>query len=280
MKYKTIFFGFGPLGYDSLVEISKKLKIELIFTHHDSSHNDVIDFAVKNNIEYSTVDLRKNQTLKDKIICIQPYFIISVNYRFIIPEQIFKLSKFAFNIHGSLLPRYRGRTPYVWAIINGEKESGVTTHLIGAVVDSGKIIYQEKIKILPNMTGHQLLLKMKVLYPIVVSKSIEKLLRGEPLLEQKEIEATYYGKRTPEMGLIDFNKTSYEINNFVRALAKPLPGAYSYLSNGKKILIYSLSTTEKFPIDNYPMGRLFLYNEDYLVKCKDSYLKIHEFEII
>jgi methionyl-tRNA formyltransferase len=280
MKYKTVFFGFGPLAYETLIEISKKLKIELIFTHHDIFQNDVIEFAMKNNIEYSTVDLRKNQAFHEKIKNTRPYFIISVNYRFIIPQKVFKLSEFAFNIHGSLLPKYRGRAPYVWAIINGEKESGVTAHLIETVVDSGKIIYQEKIKISPDMTGHQLLLKMKSLYPSIVLKSIDALLKEEHLTSQNENDANYFGKRTPDMGLIDFNKKFYEINNFVRALAEPLTRAYSYLSNGNKIFINSICSTKDFPTNNYPIGRIFIHDGNYLVKCKDAYLKILDFTII
>ena len=116
------------------------------------------------------------------------------------------LTKYAVNVHGSLLPKYRGRTPHVWAIINNEKKSGITAHLITSECDKGAIIAQKEIPILNTDTGDSILKKYNEVYPILLDGVIEKVLFDnleDCLLELNETKATYYPKHTPEDGEID-----------------------------------------------------------------------------
>jgi len=164
--------------------------------------------------------------------------LISINYLFIIESTLINLPKIlAFNIHGSLLPKYRGRTPHVWAIINNETKTGITAHCIDDGFDTGDIIDQVEISIECNDTGADILKKFGDLYiPIVdaVLKKVElKSLRPE---KQDETKATYFGKRTPDDGQIDWSWQKERIRNWIRAQSNPYPGAFTYYDS-KKIII-------------------------------------------
>jgi len=202
-----------------------------------------------------------------------------VNYRFIISKEIFSIPNYAINIHGSLLPKYRGRTPHVWSIINGEKYSGITCHLIDEGVDTGNIIEQVKIEIGNEDTGFSLLKKFQQLYPDLLLRSLKKLEFKQSTNIQNEANASYYGKRTPEMGYIDFYKSSFQVMNFVRAQAAPYPGAYYYLINGKRIVINKL-IIEVNNIEIDTIGIIMEKDNNYYVRCEDNILKIIDFEII
>lgn len=278
---KVIFCGFGKLGKDCMKAILEKgYQIKYVMTHRENEVNSVDTFAQSEGIEYSYVDARKNlRDLTEQIKSISPDFLISVNYRYIIPKEIFTLADFALNIHGSLLPKYRGRTPHVWSIINGETESGITCHLIEESVDTGNIISQKVIPIEPEDTGYSLLKKFESEYPTLLIDSIEKLINGSDLTKQDDKFASYYGKRTPDMGYIDFRKKASEVINFVRAQAEPYPGAYYYLLDGRKIIINRIAIHE---IDDFntEIGVIIEMDNRYYVRCEDHTLRIEDYRII
>jgi methionyl-tRNA formyltransferase len=275
-----VFCGFGNLGKECMKAIiDNGYQISFVLTHKDDEVNSVDTFAKINQIDYSYLDTRKNLDLFiKKIQNLNPEFILSVNYRYIIPKEIFSLAKFSFNIHGSLLPKYRGRTPHVWSIINGENESGITSHLIEEDVDTGDIILQKVIPIESQDTGYNLLKKFESEYPVILIASINKLINGTMLTKQNNKIASFYGKRTPEMGYIDFRKYAIEIINFVRAQAEPYPGAYYYLVNGKKIIINKI-TIDEINLSHYDIGLIVEIDNYFYVRCKDFTLRIDEYKI-
>ena len=279
--HKVVFFGFGKLGVRCLESLIKNgFNIFLVMTHKDNDIDSVDAMAKKMDIEFSYLDSRKNMDeIREKIISIKPDLMISINYRYIIPKEIFTLAKYAINLHGSLLPKYRGRTPHVWSIINGEKEAGITGHLIDENVDTGDIITQIVIPIEGNDTGYSLLKKYEDKYPIVLMDSINKLINGEKLIRQDENLATYYGKRTPSMGYIDFRKSASEVVNFVRSQAEPYPGAYYYLSDGKKIIINRITNSNISDFDS-PIGIIKEVDKNYYVRCNDNVLRIQEYRLL
>lgn len=278
---KVIFCGFGKLGKDCMKAILEKgYQIKYVMTHRENEVNSVDTFAQSEGIEYSYVDARKNlRDLTEQIKSISPDFLISVNYRYIIPKEIFTLADFALNIHGSLLPKYRGRTPHVWSIINGETESGITCHLIEESVDTGDIISQKVIPIEPKDTGYSLLKKFESEYPTLLIDSIEKLINGSDLTKQDDKFASYYGKRSPDMGYIDFRKRANEVINFVRAQAEPYPGAYYYLLDGRKIIINRIAIHEINDF-NTEIGVIIEMDNRYYVRCEDQTLRIEDYRVI
>ena len=145
----------GELGFVLLEKLNNKRLLEFVFT--DSKSTEVIGFANKNNIPTFVGNPRKGKSLpfiQNKNIDI----LLSVNYLFLIENDLISLPrKYPINIHGSLLPKYRGRTPHIWAIINNEKKTGITAHIIDNECDTGDIIAQREIPILDHYTGNDLL---------------------------------------------------------------------------------------------------------------------------
>ncbi|WP_017470747.1 methionyl-tRNA formyltransferase [Amphibacillus jilinensis] len=278
---KIIFCGFGRIGENCLNVLKEKnFKVEYILTHKSDEAGGVDYFAKKNNIRFTYKDARENlHEIRDIIQNIEPKYLISVNYRYIIPHEIFEIPEYAFNIHGSLLPKYRGRTPHVWSIINGEDVTGITSHLIDKFVDTGNIIKQKRINIEKEDTGYSLLCKFEKYYPKLLIESIDILRKNIKLSKQDHNVASYYGKRTPDMGYVDFNKYALEVINFVRALAEPYPGAYYYLVDGRKIIINKVMIANKHTLD-VEVGVIKFKQDNLYVKCKDQLLKIVQYRII
>lgn len=276
--YKIAFFGFGELGSSCLKILqSKGYEISYIFTHKDLSDSGVDTFAKNHSIPFYYKDLRKNKDLiKDKKT--DKVILVSINYRYILEKDTFNKFLYAINIHGSLLPKYRGRTPHVWAIINGEKFAGITSHLIDEGVDTGAIIKQEKIKVQKYDTGATLLKKYEKIYPSILIESINFLINGNSPVKQNEEEASYFGKREPIMGYIDFYQKSDKIIDFIRAQSNPYPGAYYFLQNGQKIIIHKIEKTKDIQYIE-AIGIIKLIDEKYFVKSTDGFLKIVDFEI-
>jgi methionyl-tRNA formyltransferase len=164
--------------------------------------------------------------------------IVSVNYLFLIEKDIIQHPrKLIFNIHGSLLPKYRGRTPHVWAIINNEKETGITAHIIDEKCDTGDIISQIKIPINKRDTGADILNKYKLEYYNLINDVFKKIKFGKlDLIKQDEQSATYFGKRTPEDGKINWNWQKERIYNWVKSQSYPYPGAFSFVGSQKLII--------------------------------------------
>lgn len=275
-----IFFGFGNLGKKCMKELlDKGYNIKYVMTHKDNGYNSVDKFCEDLNIEYSYLDSRKNlEIVKDKININNSEYIVSVNYRYIIPKEVYSIVRYAINIHGSLLPKYRGRTPHVWSIIQGEEISGITAHLIEEDVDTGDIIVQKEVRIEKNDTGYSLLKKFENMYPNVLIEAIEKIRNKSVLIKQNENDASYYGKRTPDMGYIDFTKSANEIINFVRAQAEPYPGAYYYLLNGKKIIVNKVEIY--YDELNIPLGVIKNIEDKYIIRCKDNLLEIKKYKLV
>lgn len=164
--------------------------------------------------------------------------LLSINYLFILePDVLNKATGYAVNFHGSLLPKYRGRTPHVWAIINGEKETGVTAHLMNANCDDGDIVRQVVVPIDEEDTGAIILEKYKALYPDLVLQVVKDIESGNVSCRKQDIsKASYFGKRSPGDGEINWSWQKERIRNWVRAQANPYPGAFTFLNDDKIII--------------------------------------------
>lgn len=249
---------------------------DLIFLMTDKKSSEIIDFCDKSNFPCFVGNPRggKSQNfIQGKEIEV----LISVNYLFLIEEDIINLpSKLAFNIHGSLLPKYRGRTPHIWAIINNEIETGITAHVIDSGCDTGDIIEQVKIPIDKYDTGADVLKKFNIEYIPLIDKVLSKVQYGELLLTpQENSKATFFGKRTPEDGKINWNWQKERIRNWVRAQAFPYPGAFSILE-GKKLVIDDV-VYEDFGFNNTMTNGLILSVEPILIKSPNGVVKISKY---
>lgn len=232
----------GKLGFRTLTELSRRYQFEFVMT--DSNSHDIIHFCQTEKIPYFKGNPRQGKGFE----FIRQYpidLLVSVNYLFIVEKDILSHpSLLSFNIHDSLLPKYRGRTPNVWAIINNEEYTGITAHIMDEGCDTGDILQQIKIKIEPEDTGGTLIEKFIVEYPAIVGNVIEDIRSGKyERIPQDNRKATYFGKRTPVDGLIDWNWQKERLNNWIRAQAFPYPGAYTFYEN-QKIIIDKIKLTD------------------------------------
>jgi len=151
------------------------------------------------------------------------------------------------NLHGSLLPKYRGRCPVNWALVNGEKETGVTLHAMTVKPDNGDIIGQDRIEISSDDTALTLHHKLTDSASQLLDKTLPLILKGtEQRIPQDHSLATYFGGRKPADGEINWQQSAEQVCNLVRAVTRPYPGAFSYLGN-RKALFWSVSSTEGRP---------------------------------
>src|SRR5690606_28047412 len=210
----------GHLGFETLRHLVSHYVVDFVFT--DKQSLSIIHFCKKKKISIFIGNPRKGNTftfIKNRKIEV----LISVNYLFLIEKKLISLpTRLAFNVHGSLLPKYRGRTPHVWSIINGEKETGITAHVIDEGCDTGGIIEQIVVPIGPSDTGAALLQKYNKLYVPLIENVLEQVISNKLVIrEQDHSKATYFGKRTPADGLIDWSWHKERIINWVRAQAFP-----------------------------------------------------------
>lgn len=262
----------GMLGLNCLRHISLQNKVQFIFT--DSKSAGIIEFAHQNEIPLYIGNPRNEKAIAF-IRQFKTDVILSVNYLFIVQQEIVEHAKlYAINFHGSLLPKYRGRTPHVWAIINGESETGITAHEMGKGCDTGNILLQQRIKIEPSFTGNDILDKYNEAYPGMIDEILDSINNNtlQPL-RQIEENATYFGKRTPNDGLIDWNWQKERIYNWVRAQSYPYPGAFSNL-NGSKITIDKISFTDWGYSNDMPNGLIVRVEPDILVKTPNGVIKL------
>jgi methionyl-tRNA formyltransferase len=171
-----------------------------------------------------------------------------VNWRYIIPSSVYlrpRLGTFAF--HDSLLPEYRGFSPTVWAIINGEDHTGVTLFKINDEVDAGDIVDQERVPIGPDDTIAVVMERVTQTYLDLLERNLDDLIKGTArLYPQDHSRATYTCKRLPEDNQIDWTASSESIYNLIRAVSAPYPGAYTYLS-GRKMRVWSARRVTNVP---------------------------------
>ncbi len=225
----------GNLGLELLNHLVKLHEINFVMTDRNSIN--IIEFCANSKID-TFIGNPRNKSISEFISNKKIDILISVNYLFLVERNLISLpTKIAFNVHGSLLPKYRGRTPHVWAIINNETVTGITAHLIDEGCDTGDIIDQVEVKISYNDTGNDLLKKFQKIYSSIVDKVISNVENDTLAYKvQNHDLATYFGKRVPEDGQINWGWHKERIRNWVRALAFPYPGAFTYIDNVKMIV--------------------------------------------
>lgn len=235
---KVLFFGNHDVGctvLETLIEVSEIVGV----VAHPYDKEDGIryrflySFARKNRVPVIR-GKPSDRAVSDFVSKIKFNVIWVTDYRYLLPLDIIHMSDYAINLHPSLLPKYRGRAPLNWALMNGEKEVGLTSHFIAQGTDDGDIIYQFSIPVMPNEDIGHVLTKLYPIYRKMTIKVIQALkLDQVPRNRQVEKDATQFPARKPEDGKIDWSKNDFEIVNLIRAVASPYPGAFSFLDQKK-----------------------------------------------
>jgi len=230
---QAVVFGYHDVGVLCLrVLLDAGVAVPLVVTHRDDPNEriwfgSVAQLAQSRGIE--TLVSEDMNHLRERISVISPEFIFSFYYRRMLPPEVLALAKKgAFNMHGSLLPKYRGRAPVNWAILKGESETGATLHEMVAKADAGRIVDQERVPIGADDTAAEVFAKVSYAAETVLKRSLPRLLAGTASLKKQDLsKGSYFGGRRPEDGRIDWSKSALEIHNLVRAVAPPYPGAFT-----------------------------------------------------
>jgi methionyl-tRNA formyltransferase len=166
--------------------------------------------------------------LAQRVAAAKPDLIFSFYYRSMLPMSLLRQARLgAYNMHGSLLPKYRGRAPLNWAIVHGERETGVTLHEMVEKPDAGRIVDQQAVPVGPDDTAVEVFHRMTDAAEMVLKRSLATLAKGTVQFKPNDLaRGSYFGRRHPEDGRIDWSKGAREIHNLVRAVAPPFPGAF------------------------------------------------------
>ena len=279
---KILVCAYHNVGYECLkVFIKNKENIVAVFTHQDNPQENiwfksVKKLAEKNKIKVYEQDINTKESI-EIIKSLAPDIIFSFYYRNLICEEILNVAKLgAFNMHGSLLPKYRGRCPINWVLVKGEKESGVTLHKMVKSADAGDIVAQKKIKINFKDDAYTLSRKISKQAAKLLNKILPKLKKNKiKFIPQNEAEATYFGGRKPEDGKINWEKSAQDIYNLIRAVAYPFPGAFTFYQK-KKLFIWKAKPL-KLKKKNKEFGKIIKKNKkNIFISCGVGILKVPE----
>ena len=244
---KIVFIGSVEIGYTVLEAVYDcGFAVDTVFTldfDKQELTSGFIDFeplAVANKSSLvRVVDLNKNEYI-EKTKAISPDLIIVCGWQRLICKEILDIPKLGtIGFHSSLLPKYRGRAPVNWAIIAGEKETGITMFYLTEEADAGDIIAQKTFPIMLNDDCNTVYKKSAKAGAELIVEFLPKISKGvAPRLHNPSRSYPAYPKRTPADGEIDFNRSALDVYNFIRALTRPYPGAFTFLPSGQKVIIW------------------------------------------
>lgn len=249
---RAVVFAYHDVGVACLQAlIDAGMQIDLVITHADDPNETIWFSSVQKLCEqrglpYRIVQQSQLLTLAPEIKALAPEYLFSFYYRFMLPTELLETASIAaLNMHGSLLPKYRGRAPVNWAVVNGETQTGATLHVMEAKPDAGDIVEQVAVSIEIHETGKEVFDKVSQAAKQVMERVLPQLMQGNLLRHANRLtEGSYFGGRKPEDGRIDWTKSAMSIYNLIRAVAPPYPGAFAELSGEKVIL-----TRSSLPLD-------------------------------
>ena len=240
----AVVFAYHNVGARCLrTLLARGIDVALVVTHEDDPNEriwfaSVAKIAAEHGIA-TIAPLDPNAAdVVARVRALAPDFVFSFYYRSMLGRPILDAAKRgALNMHGSLLPKYRGRVPVNWAIIHGETETGATLHYMTDKPDNGDIVAQQRVPILPDDTAHEVFDKVTVAAEIALYDVLPALIDGTaPRTPQNLALGRYFGGRRPEDGRIDWTKSAADVHNLVRAVAPPYPGAFTDTPVGRLVV--------------------------------------------
>ena len=250
----AVVFAYHDVGINCLKALlAAGIKVDLVVTHQDDPNENiwfgsVAKICTDQNIPFITPNASELVDLVPKLQALAPDYIFSFYYRHMIPTQILACAKIAaLNMHGSLLPKYRGRAPVNWAILHGETQTGATLHIMETKPDAGDIVGQSAVSIGPDETATDVFTKVSQAAVAVIKQVLPYLIQGQVPRQANELQkGSYFGGRKPADGQIHWNQKTIQVHNLVRAVAPPYPGAFTH-HQGNTMIIARTSLTGPFP---------------------------------
>jgi methionyl-tRNA formyltransferase len=250
---RAVVFAYHNVGVRCLkVLLAHDVDVALVVTHEDNPNEriwfaSVAETADRYGIPFITPDNPNTTDLVARIAGLKPDFLFSFYYRQLLKAPLLATAaRGAYNMHGSLLPKYRGRVPVNWAVLHGERETGATLHRMVEKADAGEIAVQQAVPILPDDTAQEVFDKVTLAAEMALDRVLPALVAGTaPHLVQDLSRGAYFGGRKPEDGRIDWSRPAVEIHNLVRAVAPPYPGAFSDTAKGLLRVLQTLPTSDQ-----------------------------------
>lgn len=245
---KTVVLAYHNIGCIGMAALLRNgFHIAAVFTHKDDPSeriwfDSVAQLAALHHIPVFAPEDVNHPLWVEKIRALEPDMLFSFYYRRLIREPILRIPRVGcLNLHGSLLPRLRGRCPINWALANGEGETGVTLHRMTPRPDDGDIVAQRSVRISDDDDAMTLHAKVAKASGLLLDQVLPEIEQGTaPRYPQDHSRATYYGGRRPEDGEIDWGRSATEVRNLVRAVTHPYPGAFSHVG-GRKCFFWSVT---------------------------------------
>lgn len=256
----AVVFAYHDVGCRCLkVLLDQRIEVPLVVTHRDSPGENiwfasVAELAGEQGIESITPDDPNAPEIIGKVRDLHPDFLFSFYYRLMLKPALLAIPRRgAFNVHGSLLPKYRGRAPVNWATLHGETQTGATLHEMLEKPDAGRIVDQEAVAILPDELAVDVFRKVTGAAERVVLRSLPKLIDGSAVLRaQDSSRGSYFGGRRPEDGRIDWSATAKQVHDLVRAVAPPYPGAFTEIEGKRLRVLRTRRYAEKSAVRTSP----------------------------
>jgi methionyl-tRNA formyltransferase len=222
------------------------IQIELVVTHADDPHENIWFASVaalcqERGIPYVQPEASDLLELLPQFKKIAPDYIFSFYYRYLISTAILDTARIAaLNMHGSLLPKYRGRAPVNWAVLHGETETGASLHIMEAKPDAGDIVGQEAVPIDPDEDATAVFTKVSNAAVHVMQTALPALLEGRvPRTPNVLANGSYFSGRKPEDGRIQWSQNALQVHNLIRAVAPPYPGAFADWQGARMVIAKS-----------------------------------------
>ena len=240
----AVVFAYHDVGVHCLKALLHAgIQIDLVITHQDDPNENiwfksVTKLCEDQRITYITPNSNQLMDLVPRIQKLAPDYLFSFYYRHMIPAELLACAKVAaLNMHGSLLPKYRGRAPVNWAILHGETQTGATLHIMETKPDAGDIVGQSTVSIGANETATDVFDKVSQAAISVINQVLPELLKGHiPRKLNNLTQGSYFGGRKPADGQILWHQTAQQVHNLVRAVAPPYPGAFTDWQGERRIV--------------------------------------------
>jgi methionyl-tRNA formyltransferase len=280
---RAVVFAYHDVGVRCLrTLLAHRVDVPLVVTHADSPGEEIWFDSVARHAHWHGIEVitpadANAPDVLAAVRAVRPDFLFSFYFRQMLREPLLQAApRGAYNMHGSLLPKYRGRAPVNWAVLKGERETGATLHLMAARPDAGAIVARQAVPILPDDTAVEVFRKVTVAAEIALDRALPQLLAGRAELQPQDPgQGSYYGRRTAADGAIDWSVGTLNIHNLVRAVAPPYPGAYARAGGLPLRLLRTLPAAAPRaprPVLQWQEGEL-------RALCHDGALRVLEFEL-
>lgn len=273
---KAVVFAYHNVGARCLrVLLAHHIEVALVVTHHDNPQENiwfesVAGLAREYDIPVAMPEDPNSPDFIAQLRALDADFFFSFYYRLMLSPALLALPRCGgYNLHGSLLPKYRGRVPVNWAIIHGERETGATLHRMVEKPDAGEIVAQQAIPILPDDTALDVFSKVTWAAELALDNALPGLMDGTaPHVTPDLTQGSYFSGRRPEDGRIDWQRNASDVHNLIRAVAPPYPGAFCDIA-GHRVIV---TRSQRVPYPRETAGKPQLHSHDgrLVARCGDG----------